>query len=138
MQDPLFDQLRTKEKFGYEVDVSLMWTYGIMVMSFYVLKSRKCAEEVGKQLDQFLLDFRDKFIAMEEESFLEHVIGLAKNKLQIFNSLKEECNNLWYEISENRYNWEWYQDKDVYLQSVNKESIIAAFGEWLLPHSALT
>ena len=56
----------------------------------------------------------------------------------MFNSLKEECNNLWYEISENRYNWEWYQDEAVYLQSVNKESVISAFYEWLLPNSAST
>ena len=84
MQEPLFYQLHPKGQFGYEVDVSPRWTYGVMGVSFNVVTSRKCTEEFGKRLDQFLIDFRDKLIAMEEESFLEHVIGMAKKQAPNF------------------------------------------------------
>lgn len=41
--EPLFDSLRTKEQFGYQVSAEIRWTYGVIGMSFRVVTACKSA-----------------------------------------------------------------------------------------------
>uniref|UniRef100_A0A7S4IA88 Peptidase M16 middle/third domain-containing protein n=1 Tax=Odontella aurita TaxID=265563 RepID=A0A7S4IA88_9STRA len=133
LYEPLFDQLRTKEQIGYDVSVGARWTHGVLGMSFKVTTSSCSAEEVTGRLDRFLVEFRPDLLNMENEVFREHVIGLAKNKLHMYNSLEEECGTLWGEIIESRYDWEAHRDEAVYLKSVTKDEVTAAYDKWLFP-----
>ena len=72
---------------------------------------------------------------MKEEQFMEHLVGLAKNKLEMFNSLSEETGCYWSEIQDKRFDWEVYRNEALALRSLTKEKVITAFEEWLLPRS---
>uniref|UniRef100_A0A7S4UXX9 Peptidase M16 C-terminal domain-containing protein n=2 Tax=Ditylum brightwellii TaxID=49249 RepID=A0A7S4UXX9_9STRA len=133
MYEPLFDELRTKEQFGYHVSCGARWTFGVIGISFKVVTSCKSADEVSERLDRFLHEFRDKLATMEEEKFMENLVGLVKNKLQMYNSLEEECNSLWSEINEGRYDWEAYRNEADHLRSITKERVMTAFDDWLSP-----
>ena len=55
MQEPFYDQLRTKDQFGYSVSCDSRWTCGIMGIHFVVVSSTKSA--VSNYLcDKKLLD----------------------------------------------------------------------------------
>lgn len=73
---------------------------------------------------------------MKQEQFMEHLVGLAKNKLEMFNSLSAECGCYWSEISDRRYDWEVYRNEALELRSCTKEGALEAFDEWLLPATA--
>lgn len=70
---------------------------------------------------------------MKDDDFMEQVVGLAKNKLDMFNSLSEECSSLWGEIRDGRNDFQIHRNEAVCLRSVTKERVAAAFDEWLSP-----
>jgi nardilysin len=159
MAEPLYDQLRTKDQFGYSVSCDARWTCGIMGVFFSVVSSTKSAvsmpilllsgvplfvssrsnhifhaqDEIAKRIDSFLLDFRNELNDMKKEQFMEHLVGLAKNKLEMFNSLSEETGCYWSEIQDNRFEWEVYRNEALELRSLTKELVLTAFDDWLLP-----
>lgn len=104
-----------------------------MGISFKVVTTSKSADDVSIRIEEFLRDFRTELESMTKETFMEHVIGLAKSKLEKCNSLEEEAGNLWYEIVESRYDWEVHRNEAHTLRSVTKEEVIAAFDNWLCP-----
>lgn len=78
-------------------------------------------------------DYKLTLNEMKDEQFMEHLVGLAKNKLEMFNSLSEETGCYWSEIQDRRFDWEVYRNEALALRSLTKESVIAAFDKWLLP-----
>jgi nardilysin len=66
------------------------------------------------------------------EEFMEHLVGLAKNKLDMFNSLSEECDCYWSEIRDRRFDWEVRRHEALKLRGFTKELALAAYDKWLL------
>ena len=89
--------------------------------------------EASDRINQFLIDIRSQLVSMTTDTFMETLVGLAKMKLQMFNSLEEECSHLWSEIIEKRYNWESYRDEVIVLRSLTKNDVLQAFDDWLSP-----
>jgi len=133
LNEPLFDKLRTKEQLGYQVSCGTRWTFGVMGISFKVVTTCKSAHEVNERIDSFLTEFKAELDAMNKETFMENSCGLAKTKLEKFNSLEEEAGSLWYEIVEGRYDWEVSRNEAYALRSVTKDQISKAFDDWLCP-----
>jgi secreted Zn-dependent insulinase-like peptidase len=133
MHEPLFDQLRTKEQFGYDVHCSARWTFGVMGLSFCVVSSSKSAHEITARLERFLYEFRETLVSMTSQVFLENLIALAETKLESFTSLEDECNHLWYEINEHRYDWEVNRNEVVSLRSITLQKTLSAYDSWLFP-----
>jgi secreted Zn-dependent insulinase-like peptidase len=118
---------------AHRVSCDTRWTFGIMGISFRVITTSKSAEEVSSRIEMFLLDFRKELVEMSKETYMENVVGLAKDKLEKFNSLEEEANNLWYEITESRYDWEIQRNETHALKFITKQQVIQAFDKWLCP-----
>ena len=160
LDEPLYDQLRTKEQvrggmgmalhftegylftqncstfslqFGYEVSCGSRWTFGVLGMSFRVVTSCKSAEETSGRIDEFLASFRSDLESMEEDAFLAQLVSLAQNKLEAFDSLEDECGSYWSEIIEGRYDWEAYRKEVLCLRQIRKKDVLDAYDEWLNP-----
>jgi len=73
---------------------------------------------------------------MSEDEFLENLIGLSKNKLEMYTSLEEESSDLWSEIVALRYDWECSRSEAVHLQTVKKQNVLDAYEKWLAPSCA--
>lgn len=135
MYEPLYDQIRTKDQFGYEVSCDSRWTHGVMGIHFRVISSIKSAAETVERINTFLTDYRKELSEMKDDDFMEHLVGLAKNKLDMHNSLSEESDSLWAEIRDGRYEWQHPRNEAVCLRSITKEQVLACYDEWLLPTS---
>lgn len=133
MYEPIYDQIRTKDQFGYSVYCDSRWTNGVMGMHFCVVTSTKSAAETVERINRFLAEYRQELSDMKDEEFMEHVVGLAKNKLDMYNSLPEETSSLWGEIRDGRYDFQIHRNEAVCLRSVSKERVVAAYDEWLSP-----
>ena len=90
MEEPVFDQIRTKDQYGDDVDCDIRWTFGVMGMVFKVVSNAKSASDIVARIDRFLTNFRQELEDMSAEDFMEHLVGLVTQKLDMFNSLSEE------------------------------------------------
>jgi secreted Zn-dependent insulinase-like peptidase len=133
MDEPIHDQIRTKDQFGYDVYCDTRWSYGIIGCRFHVTTNVKSAADVVERIDRFLTDFRQDLADMSEPDFREHLIGLAKQKLDMFNSLSEETESYWDEIRNGRFEWEAWRNETVFLRGVSKNDVINAYDDWLRP-----
>jgi secreted Zn-dependent insulinase-like peptidase len=73
---------------------------------------------------------------MSREEFMEHIIGLAKSKLEKCDSLEDETSNFWYEIIESRYDFEVHRNEAERLRTINKQEVLDGFDKWLNPNFA--
>ena len=72
---------------------------------------------------------------MAPKDFMENLVALAKDKLDMFNSLAEETSSFWAEIRDNRYDWEVNRNEALALRGVTKEMVLEAFDKWLNPNT---
>lgn len=70
---------------------------------------------------------------MSKEDFVEHLVALAKDKLDMFNCLSEETSSLWAEIRDCRFDWEVNRNEALCLRNVTKDEVLDAFDKWLKP-----
>ena len=91
------------------------------------------SEEVITRINDFLCNYRSELIKMTNDDYMNHLVGLAKNKLEMFDSLEEECDSYWSEISEGRYNFETNREEVQCLRSITKELMMNAYDKWLSP-----
>ena len=90
-------------------------------------------EEASNRIDEFLKSFRSELESMDETTFMEHLVSVAKNKLESFDSIAEETSSHWSEIIEGRYEFDASRREVQCLKTITKEQVIAAFDEWLNP-----
>ncbi|KAL7549631.1 hypothetical protein ACHAWF_012904 [Thalassiosira exigua] len=119
LEEPLYNQLRTKD--------------GVLGMSFRVVTTCKSAEESSARIDEFLKVFRSELEEMDDATFFEHVVSLARNKLESFDSMEEETSSHWSEIVEGRYDFEAFRKECHCLKSITKDALLAAYDEHLHP-----
>jgi len=72
---------------------------------------------------------------MKADFFMENLVALAKDKLDMFNSLAEQTSCYWAEIRDARYDFEVNRNEAQALRNVTKEAVLDAFDKWLLPTS---
>jgi hypothetical protein len=136
MSEPMFDKLRTKEQFGYSVSCGARWTNGVMGYILKIVSSVKTSDEITKRLNEFLLEFREEtLVKMKEDEFLENVIGLAKIKLQSFDSLEAECSHYWSEVVERRFSYDVSREEVCILQGIKKDDVLKVFDDFFLDDS---
>eukprot|EP00557_Chaetoceros_sp_GSL56_P013042 CAMPEP_0176481116 /NCGR_PEP_ID=MMETSP0200_2-20121128/2644_1 /TAXON_ID=947934 /ORGANISM="Chaetoceros sp., Strain GSL56" /LENGTH=1248 /DNA_ID=CAMNT_0017877291 /DNA_START=89 /DNA_END=3832 /DNA_ORIENTATION=- len=136
MYEPLYDQVRTKEQFGYQVSCGCRWTHGVIGLCFKIVTNCKSAEAASIRIEKFLVDTRANLVQMSQKSLMEHIVALANNKLQKFNSLEEEADCFWSEIVENRYDFEVHRKEAEALRNITKDHLLQSFDQWLSASNA--
>jgi secreted Zn-dependent insulinase-like peptidase len=131
LEEPFYNRIRTKEQFGYIVSCGARWTYGVLGMSFQVVTACRSADETSSRIDDFLTSFRSELQSMDEQTFMEHLVALAKNKLEGYELLEEETSSYWSEIIECRYDYEAYRKEVQCLKTITKEQVVKACDDWL-------
>lgn len=138
MYEPLFDQVRTTDQFGYSVSCDSRWTNGIIGIQIRVVSDTKSAEEVNARIEKFLVDFRETLANVSQEDFQEHMNGLAKQKLEAFNSLSEQTGHYWSEIRDGRYQFQVELDEVLALRGMSPYQALEAYDKWLYPKGSGT
>jgi secreted Zn-dependent insulinase-like peptidase len=102
-------------------------------MSLQVVTACKSAAETNSRIDDFLSSFRSELESMDRDTFVEHLVAIAKRKLEGFDSLEEETSSHWSEIVERRYDFEAYRKEVQCLRTLTMDEVIKAYDDWLLP-----
>jgi nardilysin len=133
MYEPLYDQIRTKDQFGYQVSCDTRWTDGVIGYQIQVVSSSKTVKEIDDRIEAFLLEFRQHLEEMSTGDFLEHLASLAKHKLDMFNSLSDETGHYWSEIRNGRYLFQVEREEVLCLKGISQSQVLNAYDKWIYP-----
>jgi insulysin len=97
VDEPCFDQLRTKEQLGYVVfsgpSIANTWI-GFRVL----IQSEKSPDYLEGRIDAFLASVKEHIIEMDEEKFDKHKSSLINKRLERLKNLNQETNRFWNHI----------------------------------------
>ncbi|XVF46119.1 hypothetical protein PTKIN_Ptkin03bG0001100 [Pterospermum kingtungense] len=103
VEEPLFNQLRTKEQLGYVVECSPRVTYRVYGFCFCVQSSKYSPVYLQERTDNFINSLEELLGGLDDESFESYRSGLTAKLLEKDPSLSYETNRFWNQIIDNRY-----------------------------------
>lgn len=128
-EEPLFNQLRSKEQLAYDVSCGLRDNYGILGYSIMVnsQENKFSSEYVEERIEAFRSDLMNIIRQTKDSEFEQYKESLAKIKLNDDNSMKDEVSRHWTEIITNEYAFDRaFRDVDC-LKSITKAEFLQFF-----------
>ncbi|KAJ4878926.1 Insulinase (Peptidase family M16) family protein [Raphanus sativus] len=125
IEEPLFNQLRTKEQLGYVVECGPRLTYRVHGFCFCVQSSKYGPVHLLGRIDNFIKDIEGMLEQLDEESFEDYRSGLIGKLLEKDPSLLSETNELWSQIVDKRYVFDYSQKEAEELRSIEKKDVIS-------------
>lgn len=135
IQEPCFNQLRTKEQLGYVVFSGTRVTR--TTLGFRVLiQSEKSTAYLEYRIKEFLENF-SKFVnsKLTDEGFTRFKQALKDKKLQKLKNLGEEVNKFWSAINSGYYDFEEKETHVEILENIGKAEFLEFFNKYILPDS---
>ncbi|KAM8719591.1 hypothetical protein ACLKA7_005775 [Drosophila subpalustris] len=127
VEEPLFDQLRTKEQLGYHVGATVRMNYGIAGYSIVVnsQETNTTASHVDKRIEHFRNSMMQMIEQMPAEEY-EHIKdSLIKLKMVADMALSSEVNRNWSEIHNEEYMFDRRRQQIEVLRTLEKSEIVS-------------
>ncbi|KDP45687.1 hypothetical protein JCGZ_17294 [Jatropha curcas] len=131
VEEPLFNQLRTKEQLGYVVECSPRVTYRIYGFCFCVQSSKYNPIYLQGRIDNFISDLDKLLEGLDDTSFENYRNGLMAKLLEKDPSLQYETNRLWNQIVDKRYMFDFSQKEAEEVQKLHKDDVISWYKTYL-------
>lgn len=133
MEEPMFDQLRTKEQLGYDIQCDYKNTIGILgfCVSACIQADKYTTEYVDVRIEEFLKSFAVTLKNTTENELSSFKETLKKKKLCADVHLKQEVDRNWSEIEMEYYMFDRLEREVVALQSITLDEL----REWYAAHT---
>ncbi|KAK1353121.1 Insulinase Peptidase family M16 family protein [Heracleum sosnowskyi] len=131
VEEPLFNQLRTKEQLGYVVDCSPRVTYRILGFCFRVQSSEYNPIHLQGRIDEFINSLENLLNGLDDESFMNYKSGLTAKLLEKDPSLAYETNRFWGQIVDQRYVFDLSEKEATELDSIRKSDVVNWYKTYL-------
>ncbi|TVU47149.1 hypothetical protein EJB05_06736 [Eragrostis curvula] len=131
IEEPCFDQLRTKEQLGYTVDSSPRMTYRMLAYCFRVMSSKYSPVYLQSRIDNFIDGVSALLDGLDEETFEHHRSGLIADKLEKDPSLSYQTGDLWSQIVDKRYIFDMAKLEAEELRTVRKDDVITWYNTYI-------
>uniref|UniRef100_UPI0005CAB675 insulin-degrading enzyme-like n=1 Tax=Fragaria vesca subsp. vesca TaxID=101020 RepID=UPI0005CAB675 len=131
VQEPFFDQLRTKEQLGYVVLCG--WTHTCKVFGFYfsVQSSKYNPVHLQSRLENFIVGLEELLKGLDDDSFENYKGGLMAKLFEKDASLTCETYRLWTQILGKWYTFEYSKMAAEQLISIQKEDVTNFYKTYL-------
>lgn len=135
IQEPCFNQLRTKEQLGYIVHCTTRNNAGSTGLRI-VVQSERDPRFLQSRIENFLETRIDTlFREMTEVEFTKHVRSLVNKKLETDKMLKQETSRYWEQICGKVYDFAQVQEEVAVMRAVTLDQVIGFYREWVHPAS---
>ncbi|KAG5233552.1 nardilysin [Salix suchowensis] len=131
VEEPLFNQLRTKEQLGYVVECGPRVTYRINGFCFIVQSSKYNPVYLLGRIENFINGLEEMLEGLDDASFENYKSGLMAKLLEKDPSLQYETNRLWNQITDKRYMFDTSLKEAEKLKSIHKSDVINWFRTYL-------
>ncbi|KAK7301570.1 hypothetical protein RJT34_12437 [Clitoria ternatea] len=126
IEEPFFNQLRTKEQLGYAVESSPRVTYRVFGFCFCIQSSEYNPFYLQGRIDNFLNGLEELLEGLDGDTFENYKSGLMAKLLEKDPSLTYESNRLWNQIAEKRYIFDMSKKEAEELENISKHDVV----EW--------
>nr|CAD7575760.1 unnamed protein product [Timema californicum] len=132
MEEPLFNNLRTKEQLGYSVSCELRDTFGILGFTISVNSqaNKHSADYIDERIEEFLKTFSKFVETLPSEDLKEVRNSLIKLKESADLYLREEVTRNWHEIINQEYVFDRRTKEIKFLQEITLKELQT----WLEDH----
>ncbi|KAJ2784672.1 metalloprotease [Coemansia javaensis] len=136
MQEPFFDQLRTKEQLGYIAYSSDRKYNGGQMALRLLVQSEASPLYVGQRIDCFMRAFRARLAEMTQARFEGYVNSLRVGLEEKLKSLYEESSRYWTQITTGRYEFDRTARSLATLATLERADLLAFWDRYANPDSA--
>ncbi|KAF3454806.1 hypothetical protein FNV43_RR05254 [Rhamnella rubrinervis] len=131
VEEPLFNQLRTKEQLGYVVECSPRVTYRVFGFCFCVQSSEYSPIYLQERIDNFINDLGELLEALDHKSFENYRGGLMAKLLEKDPTMTYETNRFWNQIIDKRYVFDLSKKEAEALESIHRDDVINWYNTYL-------
>ncbi|XP_054818519.1 nardilysin-like isoform X3 [Prosopis cineraria] len=131
VEEPLFNQLRTKEQLGYVVECSPRLTHRVFGFCFCVQSSEYNPIHLQGRIDSFIDGLEQLLEGLDGDSFEHYKSGLMAKLLEKDPSLTYETNRFWNQIVDKRYIFDMSKKEAEELRSISKKDVIDWYETYL-------
>ncbi|BAT88245.1 hypothetical protein VIGAN_05169700 [Vigna angularis var. angularis] len=135
VEEPFFNQLRTKEQLGYNVECSPRVTYRVFGFCFCIQSSEYNPVYLQGRIDNFLNGLEELLDGLEGDSFENYKSGLMAKLLEKDPSLTYESNRLWNQIVDKRYIFDFSKKEAEELKNITKHDVVEWYKAYFKPSS---
>ncbi|KAI9118671.1 hypothetical protein K1719_011003 [Acacia pycnantha] len=131
VEEPLFNQLRTKEQLGYVVECSPRLTNRVFGFCFCVQSSEYNPIYLQGRIDNFIDGLEQLLASLDGDSFEHYRSGLMAKLLDKDPSLTYETNRFWNQIVDKRYIFDMSKKEAEELRSISKKDVVDWYKTYL-------
>ncbi|KAM6578444.1 hypothetical protein CsatB_030281 [Cannabis sativa] len=131
VEEPLFNQLRTKEQLGYVVECSPRITYRVFGFCFCVQSAEYNPIYLEERIENFINGLEELLEGLDKNSFENYKDGLRAKLLEKDPSLSYETNRLWNQIVDKRYIFDLSKKEADELGNIQKSDVINWYKTYL-------
>lgn len=128
LNEPCFNQLRTKEQLGYVVFSNLRKARSYFGYRILVQSEKSCKYLVGR-IESFLNQMVPHLEGLDNEAFERFKLSLIDKKLVKLKNLSEESNKFWNCITDGYYDFELNDKLIGVLRGLTKEEVVSFYGK---------
>eukprot|EP01006_Ploeotia_vitrea_P044505 TRINITY_DN66835_c8_g9_i1.p1 TRINITY_DN66835_c8_g9~~TRINITY_DN66835_c8_g9_i1.p1 ORF type:complete len:1085 (-),score=521.06 TRINITY_DN66835_c8_g9_i1:2330-5323(-) len=131
LNEPCFNQLRTKEQLGYLVFSGAVLQYGVIGFRVIVQSSKFDSAYMDGRAEAFLEQFREMLVAMDDETFDANREAVIARKLEKHKRLSQETSKHWTEIRNHRYQFDRIDREVAVLRELTLQDMVGLFDRYL-------
>ncbi|EFY90749.1 a-pheromone processing metallopeptidase Ste23 [Metarhizium acridum CQMa 102] len=135
IQEPAFDQLRTKEQLGYVV-FSGMRTFSTTSGLRFLIQSTQKPKYIDRRIEAFLVQFGQKLEQMSDSEFESHKRSLMVRLLEKLRNLDQESSRHWGPIDGEYYDFELDQQDAAHVKPLTKAEMVQFYKTYFHPCSS--
>ncbi|OWZ05767.1 Insulin-degrading enzyme [Phytophthora megakarya] len=137
VDEPLFDQLRTKEQLGYTVYSTP--SRGNMVQSFKIVVQSNVAppEFIQQRIDTFWNEFRKTIVTMTSDQLQKHIQAVVKGYIEKPKNQEEEVQALLVEIANHQYAFDRKTKLAELARILQVSDVLQFFDDYIRPGSSM-
>ncbi|XP_065170967.1 insulin-degrading enzyme isoform X2 [Atheta coriaria] len=135
IQEPCFNELRTKQQLGYIVFSGMRRSNGVQGLRI-IVQSDRHPEYVDERIEEFLRNMLSHLEDMPAAEFQKHKDSLAAQRLEKPKQLSMQSYIFWSEITSQQYHFDRANVEVEYLRTVEKSDVIAFYKQLLAEDAA--
>ncbi|CAF1449332.1 unnamed protein product [Adineta steineri] len=130
VDEPCFDQLRTKEQLGYVVSSGARRSRGVQGFSVTVQSSRKL-DHVNQRIELFIDSIRDYILNMPDDVFKKQREGYMVKKVEIPKSMHSQGDIFWNEITKHQFCFDRPQLEVEIIKSLERTDLLQFYDQYI-------
>lgn len=136
LEEPAFDQLRTREQLGYIVFSGIKYIAGAAIL-YVMIQSRKACTYLEKRIEEFLQKFGEEVLGdegrkMTEEEFERYKSSLETQLRKRWENMQAETGWYWDRIADGGYGFGRREEEVDALEDITREDMRQYFEENVL------